>query len=203
MACDRYLGAFLNLTKHRVCGYELRPFCLRHRIVLDAIGSPFLPGGTVINPTPADLVLAARVCATPDPFKAIRPTFLDGWRIIRLGNSARRYAKEVLAWQAYVMDTAQHPRVGGKPSPHKKDRGVDWTLSVVVSLMEMGFTEEQAWTMPEGRAMYYFFTRAIREGAEIDITTTSMEDKLPEARAAVDAAIAAAKAAAEAKAKAG
>lgn len=194
MACDRYLGAFLNLTKHNVCGYELRPFCLRHRLVLDAIGSPFLPGGSVINPTPADLVLAARVCATPDPFQAVRPTFRDGFRIIRLTNSRRRYAREVAAWQAYVMDTAQHPRIGGKPSPHKRDRGLDWTLSVIVSLMEMGFKEEEAWTMPEGRAMYYFFAKAIREGAELDITTTSMEDRLPEAKAQVEAAIAAANA---------
>jgi hypothetical protein len=124
----------------------------------------------------------------------VRPTFLDGWRIIKLTNSRKRYAKELMAWQAYVMDTAQHPRIGGKPSPHRKDRGLDWTLSVVVSLMEMGFTEEQAWTMPEGRAMYYYFAKAIREGAELDITTTSMEDKLPEAKAMVDAAIAAAKA---------
>jgi hypothetical protein len=161
---------------------------------LDAIGSTFLPVGSVINPKVSDLVLAASVCATLDPFQAVRPTFLDGWRIIKLTNSRKRYAKELMAWQAYVMDTAQHPRIGGKPSPHRKDRGLDWTLSVVVSLMEMGFTEEQAWTMPEGRAMYYYFAKAIREGAELDITTTSMEDKLPEAKAMVDAAIAAAKA---------
>jgi hypothetical protein len=204
MACDRFLGAFLNLTKHKVCGYELRPFSLRHRLVLDAIGSPFLPGGSVINPNPADLVLAARVCSVSDPFLAVRPTFWDGWKIVRLGMKPSRYMKEQMAWQDYIMDTAQHPRVGGKPNPSKRDRGVDWSLSVVVALMEMGFTEEQAWTMPEGRAMYYFFTKAIRDGAELDITTTSMEDRLPEARAKVMAAVAAAQAkAAEAAGKAG
>ena len=70
--------------------------------------------------------------------------------------------------------------------------------------MEMGFTEEQAWTMPEGRAMYYFFAKAIRDGAELDITTTSMEDRLPEVKAKVMAAVAAAQAkAAAAASKAG
>lgn len=194
MACDRFLGAFLSLNRHTVCGYELRPFSLRHRLVLEAIGSPFLPGGTVINPKPSDLVLAARVCAVADPFQAVRPTFWDGWRIVRLSNSRRRFEREAAAWWAFVNDTATHPRVGGKPSPRRRDKGVEWPLAVVVALMEMGFTEEEAWTMPEGRALYYFFAKAIKDGSEIEISTTTFEDKLPEARSKVVAAVEAMKA---------
>lgn len=190
MACDRFLGAFLNLNRHTVCGYELRPFCLRHRLVLDAIGSPYLPGGTVINPKPDDLILAARVCSIADPFEAVRPSFGDTWRLVRLSSSPRRFHQQSLAWWAYVNDTATHPRVGGKPQTKKKNTGLEWPLSVVVALMDMGFTEEQAWTMPEGRALYYYFAKSIRDGAEIEINTTTMEDKLPEAKAMIAAALA-------------
>jgi hypothetical protein len=194
MACERYLGAFLSLNEHTVCGYKLRPFSLRHRQILEAIESPYLPGGNVINPRPADLVLAARVCSIPDPFQAVRHTIWDNFRIIRLTNSRRLYAEAEAAWVAYIRDTATHPRVGGKPPKHKRDRGLEWPLSVVVALMEMGFTEEQAWTMPEGKALYYYFAKAIREGADLDITTSTMEGRLPEAKAAIANAIAKAQA---------
>lgn len=94
----------------------------------------------------------------------------------------------------FILDTAQHPMAAGRQPKDRRDRGVHWALSVVVSLMDMGFTEDDAWDMPESRAMFYFYARAIKEGADIDITTTTMQKRLPDAKEAVMKAVAAANA---------
>lgn len=101
-----------------------------------------------------------------------------------------------------MLDTGQHPIAAGKQPKDKRDRGIHWALSVVVSLMGMGFTEDQAWDMPEGRAMFYFYARAIKDGADIDITTTHMQQRLPIARELVMKAVAEANARGSAKPKA-
>lgn len=189
---DRFHGAFLSLRQHRVAGYTLRPFCLRHRLTLQAIDSPLLPGSPKAGETsPSDLILAARICSIPDPFLAVKAgSWKDAITWLRATAKPLWFISEVKAWRSYMLDTATHPVVATKTDrPGRRDRGVDWMLSVVVSLMEMGFSEEEAWTMPEGRAMFYFFARAIREGAEIDIVTTEHDRKIPQAKEAVRKAV--------------
>lgn len=187
---DRYLGAFLNITSHKVAGYTLKPFCLRHRLTLVAVNSPLVPG--LLRPIyPHDLILAARICSIDDPFEAVsKSRITDVFRDARYKHSKKAFINQLKLWRDYIKDTAQHPLIGGKKQGGKKDRGVDWTLSVASSLIEMGFTEEQAWTMPEGRAMFYFFAKAVRMGADIDIVTTEQEDKMPDAKRLVMEAVA-------------
>lgn len=175
-----------------MAGYKLRPFCLRHRLTLQAIDSPYLPGSPKLGQAePADLLLAARVCSIADPFEAVNDgSWKDAFLFLRATADPIWYLKQVKSWRTYMQDTATHPMVATKTDqPGRRDRGLDWMLSVVVSLMEMGFTEEEAWTMPEGRAMFYFFARAIREGAEIDIVTTDHDRRIPQAKEAVQKAI--------------
>lgn len=200
---ERYYAAFLSLSKHRVCGRDLRPFSLRHRLVLSAIGSPLLPGSTKqINPS--DLIVAARVCSIPDPFEATGGRSMrDVLRLALYSLRPRLYYSDLGAWRDYLLDTAQHPVMAGKKDANKRDRGVDWTLNVALSLIGMGFTEEEAWTMPEGRAMFYFVANAIRNGADVEIVTTEQQEKLPLAREAVEKAIAEANARLAAGGKAG
>lgn len=186
---DRYLGAFLNLTTHKVAGYRLKPFCLRHRLTLLAVNSPLVPG--VLRPIlPHDLILAARICSIQDPFKAVSSSHIsDIFRDYRYKRNKGLFIEQLKLWRDYIKDTAQHPNISGKKSADRKDRGIDWTLSVASGLIEMGFTEEQAWTMPEGRAMFYFFAKAIRMGADIDVLTTEQENKLPDAKRLVMEAV--------------
>lgn len=197
MADDRYYSAFLSLDTHTVCGYKLRPFSLKARLTLEAIGSPFIPGsGKADNATPADLILAARVCAIPNPFEAVKGgRFLDKVWLLRMLANPTRFSQQVIAWRDYMMDTARHPIVSQtKKTKEKEPSGVEWTLAVVTSLIELGFTEDEAWTMPEGRAMFYFYSRAIREGADLRIVTTEFEAQLPTKKQAVKDAIERAKA---------
>lgn len=194
---DRFFTAFLSLSRHRVVGYTLKPFSLRHRLTLEAIGSPLAPmSPRAGSTTPADLILAARICSMADPFEATKGgSWWDKVWLTRMMVGQHHFLRQLDLWRLYIADTAQHPEVSAKKKGNAaRDKGVDWKLMVVVSLIEMGFTEDEAWTMPEGRAMFYFYARAIREGAEIDMVTTSAEAKLPAAREAVAKAVERAKA---------
>lgn len=197
MADDRYYSAFLSLDSHTVCGYKLRPFSLKTRLTLEAIKSPLIPGSKTANQTtPSDLILAARVCAIPDPFVAARGgRFMDKVWLLRMLGGSPMFAAQLMAWRNYLLDTARHPFVAQTKEPKTKTpSGIEWTLSVASTLIEMGFTEEEAWTMPEGRAMFYFYAKAIREGADLRIVTTEFEAELPERRRAARSAIERAKA---------
>lgn len=190
---QRYLAAFLNLKAHRVAGRKLRPFCLRHRLTLEAIGSPCLPGSE--RPiTKADLLLAIRICSLADPHKATGKAGLrDALTVIKWKVWPASWLRALAAWVTYLEDCATQPRIGtsrrksppGAKSPGQSGRGLDWTLAVVVGLMDLGFTEAQAWNMPEGRALHYYFAYAIRGGAELDFWTTEDEEALPRIRGAI------------------
>lgn len=198
---DRFYNAFCPVTQHLVCGYKLRPFSLRHRIALEAISSPLAPGGRGY-PEPHHLLMAARICSGVPAQEAVGSHSWGDWLwFLRMVRNRSRFERELEKWKVYMLDTAQHPIASGKQPRDKKDRGIHWALSVVVSLMGIGFTEEEAWSMPESRAMFYFYTRAIKDGADIDITTTTMEHRLPVARELVNQAVAAANARAAAKPK--
>lgn len=44
--------------------------------------------------------------------------------------------------------------------------------------MSIGFSEAEAWSMPEGRAIFYYTADQIRRGAEVQIMTTEEEEML-------------------------
>lgn len=192
MADDRFYSAFLSLDSHTVCGYRLRPFSLKARVTLEAINSPLLPGAKNAERTrPSDLILAARICSMRSPFDAVKNTrFLDRVWLLRMLANGYTFGSQLVAWRNYLTDTARHPSVvSTKVQEARTPSGVEWTLAVASALIEMGFTEEEAWTMPEGRAMFYFYAKSIRDGAEIRIVTTEFEEALPKAKAAVAEAI--------------
>lgn len=197
MADDRYYSAFLSLDVHTVCGYKLRPFNLKARLTLEAIGSPLLPGSkTADKAKPSDIILAARICSIADPFEAVKGgRFIDKVWLLRMLGNPTQFVRQIIAWRNYLMDTARHPLVAQTKEPKQREpSGIEWTLSVASSLIEMGFKEDEAWTMPEGRAMFYFYAKAIREGADLRIVTTEFEAEMPGKRRAVSAAIIEAKA---------
>lgn len=201
MADDRFYSAFLSLDAHTVCGYRLKPFSLKSRLTLEAIGSPLLPGAAnASNATPADLILAARVCSMVSPFEAVKGgKFTDKVWLLRMLASGYRFGQQVMAWRNYITDTARHPLVVSTKEAKKATTpsGVEWTLAVASTLIEMGFSEDDAWTMPEGRAMFYFYAKAIRDGADLRIVTTEFEAELPSKKKMVREALARAKAAAD------
>jgi len=74
----------------------------------------------------------------------------------------------------YMHENVSYPKV---MSAEKKgaDSGVPWQMAVIIGLMKNGFSEEEAWTMSEARAMWYASCIAIGKGAKMEILSTDME----------------------------
>lgn len=75
---ESFFEAFINCG-HRVFGQKLKPFCLRHCLYLEAIGSPIMRvvNGEEVKIERHDLEVAAIICsADGDILKALtRPHF--------------------------------------------------------------------------------------------------------------------------------
>ena len=75
---ESFYEAFIN-CKHKVLGRILKPFCLRHCLYLEAIGSPIMRivNGEEVSISRKDLELAVIICsADRDIIAAMkRPNF--------------------------------------------------------------------------------------------------------------------------------
>jgi len=71
----------------------------------------------------------------------------------------------------YVEDYAAFPELWNKSDEESKKSSAPETLSMAVQLIELGFTESQAWDMPIGKAFWYTSISAHLKGADIDFVT--------------------------------
>ena len=166
----RFLAAFLTPRATRLCGYEVFPWCLKHRLWLEALEHPILSGKPC---TPADLIFFAKVCGEKP---AGEVTLRDRWQRVRLGNP-RTFARE--------LDAAfEHMRLSCWPQFwEKKDenggggrnRGMPWVLSVLTNLVKAGHTLEDALNLPECQAIWLSTGASIQAGGELDILTSDDE----------------------------
>lgn len=84
---ERFLRAWF-CREHTVLGRKLRPFSLAHRLVLEAVGSPFMAPDRPF--TMSDLCVAVRICASADPFTTTGgPTWLERVIFWRGGSQMR------------------------------------------------------------------------------------------------------------------
>lgn len=168
---DSKLATSFFLGRHSVYGFALKPFCLLHSLQLEALGSPLLDGREV---TSADLVIAAQVCANHDRFYSGYSKAL--YRRIRYN-----FDKELAKFRLYLAESQSSPDLYDAPS--EGGRGplrAPWQLAVVTSLIrKTNITLRQAWTMPEGEALWYFYSTREQENGKSDIY--SEEDQMSEA----------------------
>jgi hypothetical protein len=175
----RFLTAFIIPKKWEIMGYTLKPFSLRHMLILHAINSPFVSGKNV--PTHPEQVLAAlRICSglhPDDAFKSV--SILDSFRAARLQLDSRYFVKVVSEIMEYMQTCSSGPAVYTKPDENeKRAENVPGPLSLATSLMsKMGMTHEEAWNMTLGQTIWYLTAHAISEGADIKILTTEAEAK--------------------------
>lgn len=182
MRDDRFLGVFFARPR-RVLGRLLRPFSMRHRLTLEAIGSPFVNPGS--RATPVDLILAVRVCSIDDPLEAVSgSSFSDWFAGVKMRRRPGIFEFHAAAFADYIAEFSTPPSLFAEPSGGS-GRGVHWTLTVATALVEAGFEEERVWNMPEGLAVWYYVAGSIRKGAEMEILTTEAEENLPGVEAAI------------------
>lgn len=171
----RYLKAAICLPRPiKVCGRQLRPFCLRHRVQLEAIKSPFLdPFKSRF--TAKDVVMAVRILSSheKDAF-AKEIGVIEQIRIGWLNMSTKRLARAAGRIVGVISESCSYPKLWHKENT-KSHENIPWILSCVANNVRNGCTLEEAWTMPEGEAVWMSISHAIYNGSQIEVLSTEDE----------------------------
>jgi hypothetical protein len=172
MADQRFLSAFLTPAVTVILGKRLKPFCLRHRLFLEGIGSPFLQDQTEL--TAADLIVALKVCADE---RIDQPTLGDKWLNLKLTLSKPLLARGCAALIKHIDRADSYPKFW-----ERKDRRsgaastVPWELSVACNLMRNGVSYQDAFNMPEAKAFWLSAAFSIQQGSKLEFISTDDED---------------------------
>ena len=153
-----------------VCGKRLLPFCLRHRVALEAIDSPVLD--TEKPMTPAHLVAAIKILSCHSFEKISTPaTLRERFWVSRMQFSEKILVDEISKLVTYLNCQAFWPRFWEKDgaSGNSNKAGIPWQLAVISSLTRNGCTLEEAWTMPESEAIWMHIAHSTALGAEVSI----------------------------------
>lgn len=160
----------------KVCGRRLLPFCLRHRVALEAIGSPVIRTDLPVGAE--DIIAAVRILSSHDLSALREPAgILDGLWYARLRFSRRYLFSEAAKLHFYFEAQSLWPRFWQKDDV-MKDSGTPWPLVVVAALMRNGCTYDEAWTMPESEAIWLHVAHSQAAGAKIDIVSDKEWDAM-------------------------
>jgi hypothetical protein len=174
----RYLKASTVLPLDvKVCGKRLIPFCLRHRVQLEAIDSPFLDFQKR-SFTAIDVIRAVRVMSKYDKVYVNSPiTLREQFHLIWLNSSRKRLARAVGRIIGIITESCSYPKVWSKKD-NKVKENIPWTLACVANNVRNGCTLEEAWTMPEGEAVWMSISHGVYNGSEIEIISSDDDQML-------------------------
>jgi hypothetical protein len=176
MADQRFFNAFLTPASTTVCGRKLKPFCLKHRLFMEGIESPFLKEDVEI--TAQDIIIALKICAD----EAIgRPTLADICLGVRLSLSKDYKRRAALAIVRHLSTQANFPQFWERTD--RKTYGsssVPWQLTIVANLVRNGVGYAEALTMPEAKAVWLSAVFSIQAGAKLEFLTTDDEALIDE-----------------------
>ena len=177
----RYLKATTVLPRqNKVCGRTLRAFCLRHRVALEAIDSPFLdPGNKPFSPVA--VIMAARILSTYDKEEMSRPlSFVEKCRAGFMYLNKKYYSRCIGKILGCIAASLSYPKFWQKDEKKesKTFEKIPYPLACVASLCRNGVDLESAWTMPEGEAVWMGVANALAEGAKIEVLSTDEEKEL-------------------------
>lgn len=170
----RFLNAFLAPRATRLCGLDLYPWCIKHRIQLTALEHPLLVGGDI---SAGDVLSFAKVCAEK-PMRS-KMGVRDQWACLKLGVQKDGIDKAVEAIKVHLMvdswpkfwEQTKEAEAGGQT----RGGGIPWALAVVANLTRNGLSIEQAMHLPEAQAIWLSTTFSIHAGAKIEILTSEDE----------------------------
>jgi hypothetical protein len=169
----RFLRAFTDPAKVTCLGRTVYPWCLKYRVRLLAIDSPFADDSGR-QPTPLDLLTAVKICAEEPLGELTRAEI----RIVQsLTERQARFLAECKRFQEYAHVGAwpKFWTTNSKNGASAEDAGIPWPLMVVASLVKHGFEEKRAWEMPECQAIWFNVAYGAMNGSEQKILTTDEE----------------------------
>ena len=172
MADKRFLAAFLTPSRIPVEGYRLYPFCLKYRLWLEAIDSPFMSQEREL--TVPDLLIALRICSeTGISTLGLR----ERWLAYRLTQDQERFQTACKAFVGYMDGADTWPRFYEKKDAQSGGGNtVPWHLLVLCNLIRHGISYENALQMPEARAIWLSTGFALSDGAKLEVLTTDDEE---------------------------
>jgi hypothetical protein len=169
----RFLDAFTLLPKQKViCGYATKPLCLRHRVVLTSLNSPFVDGREDIDPF--HVIVAAKVMSSHrmEDMMSNEPTKQDIAEVDRMIEDKEYFMSQIKAVYDCIREQSHWP-VFWKKTSTTGDQGVPWVLNIICGLVKGGVSLEEAWTMPESQAVWINASMSIAGGSKIDIVSDS------------------------------
>jgi hypothetical protein len=153
-----------------VCGRRLLPFCLRHRVALEAINSPVLDPSRPM--TAKHLVAAVKILSSSRLDQVTTPpTLREKFWVARMTYGESILIAEMGKLIAYLNEQAFWPRFWDKSDNNSTSskEGIPWQLVVVASLVRNGCTLEEAWTMPEAEAIWMHVAHSTASGANVSV----------------------------------
>jgi hypothetical protein len=168
----RYLKATTVIPLDvKVCGKRLMPFCLRHRVQMESIDSPFLDYQKRSFKA-FDVIMAVRIMSTLDKVRVGAPMNLrEQFYLIWLNASQDRLARAVGRVLGIMFESCSYPKIWTKQEKKVKEN-IPWTLACVANNVRHGCSLEEAWTMPEGEAVWMSISHGIYNGSDIQIVST-------------------------------
>lgn len=168
----RFLKAFLTPSRTVIEGYQLFPWCIKYRLWLQAIESPFLSKDKVIEPS--DLIIALQICSESGVGKIGLKEIKTG---VKTTISQDRFKESCKQFVDYIDNPGAWPKFY-----EKKDKGMGagstlpWELAVMCNLIKNGVSYNDALQMPEPRAIWLSTCFSISAGADLHILSSDDED---------------------------
>jgi hypothetical protein len=174
----RYLKATTVIPLDvKVCGRRLLPFCLRHRVQMESIDSPFLDYQKKSFKA-VDVIMAVRIMSTFDKVRINAPlTLREQLHYFWLNSNSDRLARSVGRVLGIMLESCSYPKLWAKQEKKSKEN-IPWTLACVANNVRNGCSLEEAWTMPEGEAVWMSISHGIYNGSEVQVLSTDDENMM-------------------------
>jgi hypothetical protein len=160
---EAFAEAWLN-NSHKILGFRLKPFSLWHRFLLSITGSRVMESDDI---NIYDIIGFCRICTNQYPRVRYKVRKLDQFLLL----FHRQKSQVPAELEAYIKDYCAFPEFWEKKQEGKSGGGAPEPLGSVVALMQMGFSNNEAWDMPVGMAQYYTATYMQQQGGDIDFIT--------------------------------
>lgn len=176
MAVDSLFAEAWLSTNHVIYGLKLKPFSYWHRFLLQVGLSPILEEESD-NPAPltrSDLYKFCKVCTLSYP-NTLKLGLIDKVRLLLKGrakpSSLQDYIEDHNAFPEFWENSSDDKASGGKSLNEAPD-----PLPSIVSLMALGYKENEAWDMPIGKGAWILATYAKQQGAELSFLSQEERD---------------------------
>ncbi len=167
---ERFLRAFTDpAAQTKFLGRLVSPFCLRHRVTLVSLNSPFTKENGDFRPL--DLLVAVKVCAGEPVGKL---TNAELGELIELSDNPKKFIDACIEFKGFMLED-NHPKFWHKDSTTAGSNGVPWVLNIVSTLAANGVPYKDAWEMPECQAIWMATAFATMKGADLKVLTSEDE----------------------------